>query len=175
LRRSNNETTAGWVYFIECGEGGPVKVGWARDPRARRKELQVASPYPLKLVGAKPGTVRDERSIHYDLSETRLRGEWFKRSDELEELIKNCPYDDKRKFSPTAMRMDLKVMRIESGSYAVFDNRLGLVLRVFEQPKRFEGDGKSQAWAWIRDHSHLSFDDLPPYMDGVYSPVYFAK
>lgn len=38
------------VYFVQAGEAGPVKIGWATDPRARIADLQTGHYEPLRLI-----------------------------------------------------------------------------------------------------------------------------
>ena len=74
------------VYFVQqdMPDGhGPAKVGCTRSLYARRRELQVGSPYPLIVKGeiASFGTLTAhwmERSIHEQLHSVRMRGEWFR-------------------------------------------------------------------------------------------------
>ena len=76
------------VYFVqqEMPDGhGPVKIGCTKSLYARRRELQVASPYPLIVRGeiTSIGTLTAhwmERAIHQRLHDRGLymRGEWFR-------------------------------------------------------------------------------------------------
>ena len=38
------------IYFLENGDDGHIKIGYAKHPTRRLKELQTGSPYPLKLL-----------------------------------------------------------------------------------------------------------------------------
>lgn len=67
----------GYVYFIQAGEG-PVKIGWALDPKKRLAELQTGCPSELRLIGTWPGDRELEKSAHQHFAEHRLRGEWFR-------------------------------------------------------------------------------------------------
>jgi hypothetical protein len=77
----------GRVYFIQAKLGGPVKIGFALDPRRRMRELQTANPFPLALVAYVAGDTTLERELHERLDELRAHGEWFHPSDEIEEEI----------------------------------------------------------------------------------------
>lgn len=68
----------GFVYFIQQGDDGPIKVGWAIDPDARLAELQIACPDELVLLGFVPGTLVDEAWLQGRLVSGRIRGEWFR-------------------------------------------------------------------------------------------------
>lgn len=75
------------VYFIQMGEDGPIKIGYARDPKRRMYELRTASPYPLHLIGTiTPATRADEIALHRRFGRDRLEGEWFSPSPALMEI-----------------------------------------------------------------------------------------
>lgn len=77
-----------YVYVIECvdDDGDPVglcKIGIARDPQKRLKELATASPHALKLHYCRTAKSRKEANIveseaHTNFAEFRQNGEWFK-------------------------------------------------------------------------------------------------
>lgn len=67
-----------YVYFIQGESGGAVKIGQARDPHARRRELQCGNPDELVLVALVLANDETERSIHLTWRRDALvRGEWF--------------------------------------------------------------------------------------------------
>lgn len=68
-----------YVYFIESGPGGPVKIGYTNDVAARMADLQGGNPVPLRLLAAVHGTQRTERFLHTVYLQGNLRGEWFAR------------------------------------------------------------------------------------------------
>jgi hypothetical protein len=67
----------GYVYLIQAGDDGPVKIGWSRNPFGRMSEFQAAHFAELRLIDKWPGTERDERLLQKHLAEFRIRGEWF--------------------------------------------------------------------------------------------------
>jgi hypothetical protein len=67
----------GWVYVIEAKKGGPVKIGWARDPEKRLRQLQTAHAEQLTLLAVIPGTKMLEQEVHRKLIFARRGGEWF--------------------------------------------------------------------------------------------------
>lgn len=74
-----------FVYFIQCnGRQGPIKIGRASNPPARRDDLQTSNPYPLVLLGYISGGARTEKALHKEFDEVRVRGEWFRWSAQLE-------------------------------------------------------------------------------------------
>lgn len=76
-----------WIYLIGSGVDGPIKIGYARNPRFRLSELQVGNPVQLYLLAAFRGGPDVELMLHAVFDEDRMAGEWFKRSDVLVEFI----------------------------------------------------------------------------------------
>lgn len=66
------------IYFIQAGDAnGPIKIGIAKHPEGRRRELQVGSHVPLTIVRLIDGNREDERALHRLFESLWLRGEWF--------------------------------------------------------------------------------------------------
>ena len=67
------------IYFIQCGENGPIKIGYTQaDPKHRLKQLQIGCPYKLKLIFVYQDNDRESESdIHAEFEDYRMRGEWF--------------------------------------------------------------------------------------------------
>jgi hypothetical protein len=68
-----------YVYAIRETETGRVKLGISRDPEARLAQLQVGNSQRLELVATRHATNRfaDERKLHREYSQARVRSEWF--------------------------------------------------------------------------------------------------
>ena len=82
-----NEADRG-VYFVQAGAAGPIKIGVSADITARLKELQTASPYPLRLLATLDGaTQKTETQLHQHFASARRHGEWFEPVPELLALI----------------------------------------------------------------------------------------
>jgi hypothetical protein len=72
------------VYFIQGIEGGPIKIGVARDPRDRLVSIQLMSPVRLQILGVIRGAGQPgEHRLHEQFAEHRLHGEWFQPAPEL--------------------------------------------------------------------------------------------
>lgn len=71
------------VYFIRCGEDGPVKIGIASDVEARRTALQTAHFEELHVLRSVDGTHRHERWLHDRYAANHIRGEWFRFDPEM--------------------------------------------------------------------------------------------
>lgn len=79
-----------FVYFIQCGgDRGPVKIGYSRNVEQRVSDLQVASPYPLVVIGKFKSDNAEafEASFHRLFADLHLRGEWFAWSPEFKRLV----------------------------------------------------------------------------------------
>ena len=63
------------VYFVRMG--GSVKIGVARNLERRLSTLRTNCAHPLEVIGTIPGSFSQEKSIHDELREFRLNGEWF--------------------------------------------------------------------------------------------------
>lgn len=75
------------IYAIQGEHGGPVKIGSTRDPAMRLRELQAASPMPLRIVRSFPGNRVMESRLHDQLRHLRINGEWFRDEPELWEAF----------------------------------------------------------------------------------------
>lgn len=65
------------IYFIEAGDGGPIKIGRAVDPESRLRQLQTGTPERLRLLAVVAGSRDLESDIHRRLAAHRRSGEWF--------------------------------------------------------------------------------------------------
>ena len=79
----------GFVYFVQRGEDGPIKIGWSQNVARRIGELQVANAEHLSLLGAIPGTMRDETKTHKRFTHLRINAEWFQGCEEIVEYVRN--------------------------------------------------------------------------------------
>jgi Meiotically up-regulated gene 113 len=66
-----------FVYFIQAGDTGPVKIGLANEPETRTRTLQTGNHRELHLRHVIPGDEGIERQLHDRFREARIRGEWF--------------------------------------------------------------------------------------------------
>jgi hypothetical protein len=66
-----------FVYFIQHGEAGPIKIGKAVDPARCIGQLQTGNPEELVLRSVVPGDRAVEGGMHRRFEPARIRGEWF--------------------------------------------------------------------------------------------------
>ncbi len=78
----------GFVYFIESGCGGPIKIGYAGNPYTRLDTLQCGNPDELYLLAVIPGDQVDEKNLHRRFRLDNTVGEWFAPSPELWALVR---------------------------------------------------------------------------------------
>lgn len=68
----------GHIYVIQEGLDGSVKIGWSENGWDRRlKELQVGNSRKLRLLLVFSGSLETEMTIHGDLENYHIQGEWF--------------------------------------------------------------------------------------------------
>lgn len=72
-----------FLYLMQMGENGPVKIGVAVDVEARRRTLSTAAPWPIRVLYALPNMAHREREMHDRLRHHRLNGEWFEPIPEI--------------------------------------------------------------------------------------------
>lgn len=65
------------LYIMQSYCTGAFKVGRSSDPERRREDLQVGSPFPLRLILVVEDQGWRERSVHDQLRNYWTQGEWF--------------------------------------------------------------------------------------------------
>lgn len=81
----------GMIYFITARDVGMVKIGFAHNPQARFHVVQTGSPIELKLERAGDGSYSDEDELHSRFERLRVRGEWYRLTPEIENLMGEYP------------------------------------------------------------------------------------
>lgn len=79
--------SGGRIYFVQAESGGPIKIGFARDVAARLKSIQTSHPEPLRCLVHIAGTMEEEQLLHKDHARFRLKGEWFKDCEAIQNLV----------------------------------------------------------------------------------------
>lgn len=88
------------IYFIQSGEGGPIKVGYVEGLTRSAIEfrvglLQVGNPEPLKVLATMAGGRAEERELHKRFRAGHIRGEWFNADTPfLQDAIDAAPNDE---------------------------------------------------------------------------------
>ena len=87
-------TTMPSVYFIQSGEGGPIKIGKSISVKSRLSSLRTASGTELRLMGTIAPGGPTEAEMHRRFACFRLRREWFTPADELLKFIADSTYTE---------------------------------------------------------------------------------
>jgi hypothetical protein len=97
------------IYFAVCRRLNAVKIGFAgTDVKDRLRNIKTACPYPVDAEAIIPGDLVVERGMHRRFAGSRMHGEWFQITPEIEDLIAansvepSQPYDYYRapRFGP---------------------------------------------------------------------------
>ena len=76
-----------FIYCVQQGDSGLIKIGRARNPESRLKSMQTGNAETLHLRAAAwlPGEM--EWVIHRELKPWRYRGEWFQPTVEVVNVV----------------------------------------------------------------------------------------
>lgn len=80
-----------FVYVIQQGPDGPIKLGCAVDPGARLASMQSGNPDKLALLGVCRGNRGVERMLLTTFIRHRIRGEWFSPAREILDFAETLP------------------------------------------------------------------------------------
>lgn len=80
----------GFVYFVQSGSGGPIKIGWSQDVDRRMAELQVGNAHRLIFLGKIAGRMEDESATHAKFAHLRMEGEWFRDAPEVHDYVREA-------------------------------------------------------------------------------------
>lgn len=76
---------AEWVYYCDDGRGR-IKIGYSLNPWQRVAEFQTINP-EIAMVVTESGDRDLERLRHEQFHEEHIAGEWFLRSERLDEWL----------------------------------------------------------------------------------------
>jgi hypothetical protein len=76
----------GFVYVIKAGEN--VKIGFSKDVEQRQRQLQTFFPFALELLLSMRGSVLTERQLHHRFKCSRVTGEWFRLTPDIEAFVR---------------------------------------------------------------------------------------
>lgn len=131
-----------YVYFIQAGVEGPIKIGIAGDPDARLRNLQVAHHEELTLLAECPGGTELEADLHERFAEGCIRGEWFRVDTPgllalIEQVRRNPPtsYMSRAKHAVHRERIEARAVRLaQNGNW---DAAVALAASVPPEPVPF--------------------------------------
>lgn len=85
------------VYFISDGEY--VKIGYTNsDPKDRLAGLQTGNARHLQIIHTIPGNISKEQALHQRFQHLKVRGEWFKFTEEIQNFIVSPEIQRKQKI-----------------------------------------------------------------------------
>ena len=79
-----------YVYFVQAKTTGWIKIGRAKNPASRIKDLQSSNGDALELLSMIPEKNYTEGFLHEKFKHLRVRGEWFEPREELIQFIAEC-------------------------------------------------------------------------------------
>ena len=74
---SQKERNGDYLYIMQSSGNGHLKIGRAKDPKARVAQLQTGNSEEIKLIASYEGWGWRESDLHVKLGSYRLKGEWF--------------------------------------------------------------------------------------------------
>ena len=92
-RWNSQHSYKGYIYFIQGVSGGPIKIGYSKNPQKRLATFQTSHSERLVILGCVKGNIAYERQLHKQFSAYRIRGngEWFRPGREIVVFIRqNC-------------------------------------------------------------------------------------
>lgn len=110
MRAVNKEV----VYFISY-EDGPIKIGKTVNIHRRLKELQIAHPEKLHILGVTQSI--SESDLHEEWAGYRLSGEWFTRDLSLLKRIQEIR--DLNLYKDVSLFKPIEILDSETSTYGV--------------------------------------------------------
>ncbi len=89
------------IYFVRARISGLVKIGITTDPHGRIRGLDTATPGGVTVLAVALGEREHESALHRIFASTRVNGEWFEMSHDLErhiERLAECDPHDRERF-----------------------------------------------------------------------------
>lgn len=106
------------VYFIRCGDGGLVKIGYAVNPNRRLTLLQTGNPERLTLMRVADGDRSTEAALHKHFAAQRVTGEWFAFSEQMLTIGIDAPGATPLPKRPKLVFHPLVEAAIKQGKYS---------------------------------------------------------
>jgi hypothetical protein len=76
-----------FIYLVLDERTGHIKIGQSKNPSARESTLQSENPQVIMLFSG-PADADMEQELHKEYAQSRVRGEWFRLSEDQVESIK---------------------------------------------------------------------------------------
>ena len=75
-----------FLYFASTS-GGLVKIGIAKDVKARERQFNCDSPLPVRIIAYMPAVPELETWLHNEFWLAHYHGEWFHHTEEIDDFI----------------------------------------------------------------------------------------
>lgn len=79
--KKKKPTVHGNVYLMRNDRNGYTKIGFSKHPPSFRESTLQSQEPEVSLLCSYKGTMKDEKRLHEEFHEKRLRGEWFDLDD----------------------------------------------------------------------------------------------
>lgn len=80
----------GYVYFVQAGTVGPIKIGTSVSVKDRVASIQVHCPERLFVLGVIRGGIIIEQAMHRRFAAHRLHHEWFEPNPHIFAFLRRC-------------------------------------------------------------------------------------
>ena len=94
------------VYFMRCLDCRLIKIGYSKDYRRRKAQLERSTEHVLDIIGTQLGDRWLEARIHRLFAADRVEGEWLRPSDGLLAYVR-AETSPLRDMGEAAMRVEL--------------------------------------------------------------------
>jgi hypothetical protein len=80
------------IYFLACETA--IKIGFTNrgtldSVQSRVRSCETGNPFPINILAAMPGNQSVEFGLHRQFDDARIRGEWFRKTPELVDFIRD--------------------------------------------------------------------------------------
>ena len=102
-----------FIYLVLDERTGYIKIGRARNPSERERTLQSENPQ-VAMLFCSPADAELERELHQEFAQYRIRGEWFKLSENHIEHIKKRALNADRALAQKSVREQILISSPDS-------------------------------------------------------------
>ena len=121
------------IYFIRSYNEF-VKIGTSINPTNRKKELQTSNPKKLHVQAIIEGSFKTEKGLHELFEHSKVRGEWFRYTEEIKWYIRAIKENPEMKNIYSLYKESQK-MRLEAKAKRLGKNHK-LYKRIFKDKKK---------------------------------------
>jgi hypothetical protein len=111
------------IYFIRSYNEF-VKIGTSIDPEERKTTLQTANPKKLHIQAVLEGSYETEKGLHELFEKHRVRGEWFRYTEEIKWYIRAIQANPDMKNIYTLYRESQKMRLLAKAKRLGKDHKL---------------------------------------------------